>query len=102
MPRIKVTINKANTKRIIDFVKKLKKEHPVYGKWEGEENDDFYKEWLNIMKEEIRSIRDCHEKDIICAYIDEALRIAKSINSTSPESLYLASKKNSRASLVKI
>lgn len=102
MPRIKVTINKANTKRIIDFVKKLKKEHPVYGKWEGEENDDFYKEWFNIMKEEIRSIRDCHEKDIICAYIDEALRIAKSINSTSPESLYLASKKNARASLVKI
>ena len=25
MPRIKVTINKANTKRIVDFVKSLKK-----------------------------------------------------------------------------
>lgn len=102
MPRIKVTINKANTKRIIDFVKTLKKECPQYGQWEGEEDDVFFLEWMKIMKDEIRSIRDCHEKDIIEAYVKEALRVAKFVNSTDPKTLYLASKKNARSSLVKL
>ena len=102
MPRIKVTINKANTKRIIDFVKTLKKECPQYGQWEGQEDDVFFLEWMKIMKDEIRSIRDCHEKDIIEAYVKEALRVAKFVNSTDPKTLYLASKKNARSSLVKL
>lgn len=102
MPRIKVTINKANTKRIIDFVKTLKKECPQYGQWEGQEDDVFFLEWMKIMKDEIRSIRDCHEKDIIEAYMKEALRVAKFVNSTDPKTLYLASKKNARSSLVKL
>ena len=102
MPRIKVTINKANTKRIIDFVKTLKKEYPKYGLWEGQEDDEFFLEWMKIMKDEIRSIRDCHEKDIIEAYVKEALRIAKFVNSTDAKTLYLASKKNARAALVKL
>lgn len=102
MPRIKVTINKANTKRIINFVKTLKKECPQYGQWEGQEDDVFFLEWMKIMKDEIRSIRDCHEKDIIEAYVKEALRVAKFVNSTDPKTLYLASKKNARSSLVKL
>lgn len=102
MPRIKVTINKANTKRIIDFVKTLKKECPQYSQWEGQEDDVFFLEWMKIMKDEIRSIRDCHEKDIIEAYVKEALRVAKFVNSTDPKTLYLASKKNARSSLVKL
>lgn len=102
MPRIKVIINKANTKRIIDFVKTLKKECPQYGQWEGQEDDVFFLEWMKIMKDEIRSIRDCHEKDIIEAYVKEALRVAKFVNSTDPKTLYLASKKNARSSLVKL
>jgi len=102
VPRIKVTINKANTKRIIDFVKTLKKECPQYGQWEGQEDDVFFLEWMKIMKDEIRSIRDCHEKDIIEAYVKEALRVAKFVNSTDPKTLYLASKKNARSSLVKL
>lgn len=102
MPRIKVTINKANTKRIINFVKTLKKECPQYGQWEGQEDDVFFLEWMKIMKDEIHSIRDCHEKDIIEAYVKEALRVAKFVNSTDPKTLYLASKKNARSSLVKL
>lgn len=101
MPRIKVTINKANTKRLIDFVKKLKKENPVYGNWEGEENDEFYNKWFSLMKEEIRSIRDCHEKDIIVAYISEALRIAKSIANPTPDSLFYATRKGARTILIR-
>lgn len=101
MPRIKVTINKANTKRIVDFVKKLKKECPQYGQWKGED-DEFCQSWLQIMKDEIRSIRDCHEKDIIEAYVSESLRIAPMLSSTDPKSLYLASKKNARGNLVKL
>lgn len=101
MPRIKVTINKANTKRIVDFVKRLKKECPRYGQWEGGE-DEFYNSWFQIMKDEIRSIRDCHDKDIIEAYVDEALRIAPMISSTDAKSLYLAARKKSRASLVNL
>ena len=102
MPRIKVTINKANTKRIIDFAKTLKKQYPKYGLWKGQEDDEFFLEWMKIMKDEIRSIRDCHEKDIIEAYVKEALRIAKFVNSTDTKTLYLASKKNARAALVKL
>jgi len=99
VPRIKVTINKANTKRIVDFVKRLKKECPQYGQWKGEE-DEFYLSWFQIMKDEIRSIRDCHDKDIIEAYISEALRVAPMMTSIDPKSLYLASKKKARAALV--
>lgn len=101
MPRIKVNINKANTKRIVDFVKKLKKENPKYGEWKGKD-DEFYQSWLQIMKDEIRSIRDCHDKDIIEAYVSEALRIAPMLSSIDSKSLYLASKKNARSSLVKL
>lgn len=101
MPRIKVTINKTNTKRLIDFVKKLKKEYPSYGVWEGEEKDEFYNKWFGLMKEEIRSVRDCHEKDIIVAYIDEAMRIAKSVSNTTPDSLFYATKVGARKKLVK-
>ena len=101
MPRIKVTINKANTKRIVDFVKALKKKYPVFGPWLGIEEDNFLADWIQLMKDEIRSIRDCHEKDIICTYIDEAMRVAPFISKTDATTLYLASKKKARASLVK-
>lgn len=101
MPRIKVTINKANTKRLIDFVKKLKKENPTYGTWDGEDKDEFYLKWFSLMKDEIRSIRDCHEKDIIVAYVDEATRIAKFLTTNTPESLFYATKKGARSYLVK-
>ena len=101
MPRIKVTINKANTKRIVDFVKALKKKYPVFGPWLGIEEDNFLADWIQLMKDEIRSIRDCHEKDIICTYIDEAMRVAPFISRTDATTLYLAAKKKARASLVK-
>ena len=101
MPRIKVTINKANTKRIVDFVKALKKKYPVFGPWLGIEEDNFLADWIQLMKDEIRSIRDCHEKDIICTYIDEAMKVAPFISRTDATTLYLAAKKKARASLVK-
>lgn len=101
MPRIKVTINKANTKRIVDFVKALKKKYPIFGPWLGIEEDNFLADWTQLMKDEIRSIRDCHEKDIICTYIDEAMRVAPFISKTDATTLYLAAKKKARASLVK-
>ena len=46
MPRIKVTINKANTKRIVDFVKALKKKYPIFGPWLGIEEDNFLADWI--------------------------------------------------------
>lgn len=101
MPRIKVKINKANTKRIVDFVKNLKKKYPIFGPWLGTEEDYFLADWIQIMKDEIRSVRDCHEKDIVCTYIDEAMRIAPFISRTDATTLYLACKKKARATLVK-
>lgn len=99
MPRIKVTINKANTKRINDFVKVLKSKHPGYG---SDDDDTFLTEWTQCMKDEIRSVRDCHEKDIIEAYTNEGLRIAGFLSNPTATSLYLACKKKARASLVKL
>lgn len=101
MPRIKVKINKANTKRIVDFVKNLKKKYPIFGPWLGTEEDYFLADWIQIMKDEIRSVRDCHEKDIVCTYIDEAMRVAPFISRTDATTLYLACKKKARATLVK-
>lgn len=101
MPRIKVKINKANTKRIVDFVKNLKKKYPAFGPWLGTEEDYFLADWIQIMKDEIRSVRDCHEKDIVCTYIDEAMHVAPFISRTDATTLYLACKKKARAALVK-
>lgn len=101
MPRIRITINKANTKRIIDFVKELKKKNPQYGNWGGQDNDIFLNKWMSIMKEEIKSVKDCNEKSIVETYIEEALRIAPVLSVASPEFLYNACKPYARKSLVK-
>ncbi len=101
MPRIRITINKANTKRIIDFVKELKKKSPQYGNWGGQDNDVFLDKWMSIMKEEIKSVKDCNEKSIVETYIEEALRIAPVLSVASPEFLYNACKPYARKSLVK-
>ena len=100
MPRIRVNINKANTKRIIDFVKGIKTKYPELGQWEGQDNDEFFKGWMQLMKNEIRSVRDCHEKDIITTYIDVAQKIVSTLSSKDPNSLYIACKKDARGKLV--
>ena len=101
MPRIKVTINKANTKRIVDFFKTLNKKYPIFGPCMGIEEDYFLADWIQLMKDEIRAIRDCHEKDIICTYIDEALRIDPFISRKDATTIYLAAKIKARPSVVK-
>lgn len=101
MPRIKVTINKANTKRIADFVKNLKKKYPAFGQWLGIDQDNFLNDWKQIMRDEIRSIRDCHEKDIICTYIEEASKAAAHVDRYDAISLYKITKPNARRLLVK-
>lgn len=102
MPRIRITINKTNLHRIEMFVKKLKKEHSQFGVWDGIENDDFYKSWVDLMKEEIRSIKDCNEKSIIETYIDVANQKCLTTPDTSPISLYKACKNDVRGILVKM
>lgn len=101
MPRIRININKTNLSKIESFVKKLKKANPQYGEWLGIEDDTFYKTWVDLMKEEIKSLKDCHEKSIIEGYISTALNKANTISSHSPISLYTACKEQTRMSLVK-
>lgn len=101
MPRIKININKTNLSKIESFVKKLKKANPQYGEWLGIEEDTFYKVWVDLMKEEIKSLKDCHEKSIIEGYISTALKKADTISNHSPISLYTACKEQTRMALVK-
>ncbi len=83
------------------FVKKLKKDNPRFGAWEGVD-DEFYNSWVLLMKEEIKSIKDCNEKSIIETYIDVALNKCKSVPNTTPITLYNACKDEARATLVKL
>lgn len=101
MPRIRININKTNLSKIESFVKKLKKANPQYGEWLGIEEDTFYKTWVDLMKEEIKSLKDCHEKSIIEGYISTALKKADTISNCSPISLYNACKEQTRMALVR-
>lgn len=101
MPRIRININKTNLSKIESFVKKLKKANPQYGEWLGIEEDTFYKTWVDLMKEEIKSLKDCHEKSIIEGYISTALKKADTISNYSPISLYNTCKEQTRMALVR-
>lgn len=101
MPRIRINITKANLKRMSDFVRDLKKEYPHFGEWKGTENDEYLKEWVQIMKDEIKSVKDCHDKDIVETYIAVAKQVAPLLSDTTPHSLYVASKEKARKRLVK-
>ena len=96
MPRIRINITKANLKRMSDFVRDLKKEYPHFGEWKGTENDEYLKEWVQIMKDEIKSVKDCHDKDIVETYIAVAKQVAPLLSNTTPHSLYVASKEKAR------
>lgn len=65
MPRIKITINKTNRGKIDKFLRKLHKA------WAGptEIAPSFDDEFVEYIKNEIRSIKDCNEKSIIETYI---------------------------------
>ena len=84
-----------------DFVRDLKKENPQYGIWEGTENDSWLQEWVQIMKDEIKSVKDCHDKDIVETYIEVAKEKAFICSSTTPSFLYNMCKEEARKRLMK-
>lgn len=84
-----------------DFVRDLKKENPQYGIWEGTENDPWLQEWVQIMKDEIKSVKDCHDKDIVETYIEVAKEKAFFCSCTTPSFLYNMCKEEARKRLMK-
>lgn len=84
-----------------DFVRDMKKEYPIYGSWDGTENDLWLKEWVQIMKEEIRSVKDCHDKDIVETYIEVAREKIPYLSSCTPSFIYSACKEEARKRLMK-
>lgn len=84
-----------------DFVRDLKKENPQYGIWEGTEKDPWLQEWVQIMKDEIKSVKDCHDKDIVETYIEVAKEKAFLCSSTTPSFLYRMCKEEARKRLMK-
>ncbi|MBO5003778.1 MAG: hypothetical protein J6D03_00625 [Clostridia bacterium] len=64
MPKIKVTLNKTNTAKLNKLYRYLKEN------WSGydEEFNDIFTQYI---KDEIRSLRDCSEKNIVEYYIEE-------------------------------
>lgn len=68
MPRIKVTINKTNQGKIDRFLRKFHKS------WSNDMcplGDSFDNDFVEFIKSEIRSIKDCNEKSIVESYLDE-------------------------------
>lgn len=84
-----------------DFVRDLKKENPHYGEWEGTEKDLWLQEWVQLMKDEIKSVKDCHDKDIVETYIEVAKEKALFCSSTTPSFLYNMCKEEARKRLMK-
>lgn len=84
-----------------DFVRDLKKENPQYGILEGTENDPWLQEWVQIMKDEIKSVKDCHDKDIVETYIEVAKEKAFFCSCTTPSFLYNMCKEEARKRLMK-
>lgn len=93
-----------------DFVRDLKKENPQFGSWQGTEKDPWLQEWVQIMKDEIKSVKDCHDKDIVEMYIEVAKEKAFLCSSTmtsndanrcTPSFLYNMCKEEARKRLMK-
>lgn len=84
-----------------DFVRDLKKENPQFGLWEGTEKDPWLQEWVQIMKDEIKSVKDCHDKDIVETYIEVAKEKAFFCSCTTPSFLYNMCKEEARKRLMK-
>lgn len=64
MPRIKVVLNKTNLQKISKFLRWAKKE------WKHIDNDILSEKFTEHIKNEIKSLKDCSEKNIVECYID--------------------------------
>lgn len=63
MPRIKVVLNKTNLQKINKFLKWAKKE------WPNVDNDILTDKFIEYIKDEIKSLKDCSEKMIVEHYV---------------------------------
>lgn len=74
MPKIKVVLNKTNTLKLNKFFKNAKKE------WKDLIPEEFEANFTELVKREIRSLRDCSEKSIVETYIEVASSMLESNN----------------------
>lgn len=68
MPKIKVTLNKTNTGKLNKLYKYLKENWSPY-------TEEFSDRFTQHIKDEIKSLRDCSEKNIVEYYIEETKKI---------------------------
>lgn len=91
MPKIKVTLNKTNTAKLNKLYKYLKENWSPY-------TDEFSERFTQHIKDEIKSLKDCSEKNIVEFYIEETKSILKEYD-TQDEAIWPTITKNVRSKL---
>lgn len=96
MPRISVKLSKASLLSIDSFINDLSNKFP---------KSNIDKDWkdcfISILKDEVKSIKDCNENSIITEYLKEARKYYEDNEPDTPDNLYLAIYKNCRKNLAR-
>ena len=67
MPRISVKLSKASLLLIDSFINDLSNQYP-----KSNIDKDWKDRFISILKDEVKSVKDCNEKNIITEYLKEA------------------------------
>lgn len=95
MPRISVKMSKPSLVLIDNFVNDLSAKYDFV-------NKEWKDRFIAILKDEIRSVRDCNERNIVNEYVKESREKCKEDCPISPDDLYLSIFKNCRKELARL